>query len=57
MDFKNRDYYTPIGLGVGKHWALTTSLSIDAYVEPQYSVIATGGGVPRWQIFAGLNFQ
>ncbi|GGG09185.1 hypothetical protein GCM10010924_42630 [Rhizobium wenxiniae] len=56
MDFKNRDYYTPIGLGVGKHWALTTSLSIDAYVEPQYSVIATGGGVPRWQIFAGLNF-
>jgi hypothetical protein len=57
MDFKNHDDYTPIGRGVGNHWVLSTSLSINAYMESQYSVIATGDGVPRWQIFAGLNFQ
>jgi hypothetical protein len=57
MYFKNHDHYTPIARVVGNHWMIISSLSITADMESQYSVIATGDGVPRWQIFAGLNFQ
>lgn len=57
FDFENHDYYTPVGLGLGKHWAIDEDFSINTYVEPQYSLFSSGDGNPRWQIFAGINFQ
>jgi hypothetical protein len=36
---------------------LANGITINAFVEPQYSVIHSGVGVPVWQVFAGINFQ
>jgi hypothetical protein len=48
----------PIGLGGGKVWKkFSNGKTINLYVEPQYSVWHSGVGVPRWQLFTGVNFQ
>ncbi|MQB07719.1 hypothetical protein DXT91_27065 [Agrobacterium tumefaciens] len=49
--------YVPVGLGVGKVFQLDKGVTMNAFVEPQYTVWHDGAGAPRWQIFAGLNFQ
>jgi hypothetical protein len=30
---------------------------INTFVEPQYSVLRVGAGVPTFQVFAGFNIQ
>lgn len=30
---------------------------MNAFIEPQYTVLHDKPGAPRWQIFAGVNFQ
>jgi len=30
---------------------------MNAFIEPQYTVWHDKPGAPRWQIFAGVNFQ
>ncbi|WP_428428629.1 hypothetical protein [Pararhizobium sp.] len=47
----------PVGLGIGKVFQLDKGITMNAFVEPQYTVWHDGPGAPRWQIFAGLNFQ
>jgi hypothetical protein len=47
----------PIGLGLGRIWTFGSGDNINAFVEPQYSVLREGAGVAVWQIFAGLNIQ
>lgn len=49
--------YLPLGLGIGKVFALDKGVTMNAFVEPQYTVWHDGPGAPRWQMFAGVNFQ
>lgn len=54
FDLQHGNYYIPVGFGAGKAWKMGTTI-VNAFIEPQYSV-AHSGNVPKWQIFAGLNF-
>ena len=57
FDFSNHVSNIPIGFGFGKVWSLLGGNTVNAYVEPQYSVYRHGAGAPIWQVFAGINFQ
>ncbi|NKK75450.1 hypothetical protein GFM13_35230 [Rhizobium leguminosarum bv. viciae] len=57
FDLHDGDWYIPVGLGIGKVFALENGTTINAFIEPQYTVFKDGPGSPRWQIFAGVNFQ
>ena len=50
------DYLVPLGLGVGKIFALGGAI-VNAFVELQVTVYHKGQGLPSLQVFAGLNFQ
>ena len=47
----------PVGLGLGHVSVLPNGTVMNVFVEPQYSVIQSGLGVPSFQIFAGLIIQ
>ena len=47
----------PVGLGIGRAIERPSGHVINVFVEPQYSVLQTGPGVPSFQIFAGVNLQ
>lgn len=57
IDLANHTTTVPVGFGAGKVWSFANGNTINAFIEPQYSVIHSGAGVPVWQIFAGINFQ
>lgn len=57
FNLENGSSYVPVGLGLGKVFQLDKGVTMNAFVEPQYTVWHDGAGAPRWQIFAGLNFQ
>ncbi len=57
FDLGNHTTVVPVGFGAGKVWSFGNGNTVNAFVEPQYSVIHSGAGVPVWQIFAGINFQ
>ncbi len=57
FDLGNHTTAVPVGFGAGKVWSFGNGNTVNAFVEPQYSVIHSGAGVPVWQIFAGINFQ
>lgn len=57
MDLRNHTTTIPIGFRVGKVWSFGSRDTINALVEPQYSIIHSAAGAPIWQIFAGVNFQ
>ena len=40
-----------------KVFQLEKGITMNAFIEPQYTVWHAGPGAPRWQIFAGVNFQ
>jgi hypothetical protein len=46
----------PAGFGIGKVWTIDR-FTLNPFAEPQYLVIRSGIGVPKWQIFAGFNVQ
>ncbi len=54
FDLQHGTYYVPVGLGAGKAWKEGHTI-FNAFVEPQYSILHRGTGVPQWTIFAGLN--
>jgi len=56
FDLERGDYVVPIGLGGGKVWNLGRGTTLNAFVEPQYSV-AHEGAQPKFQVFLGLNLQ
>lgn len=56
FDLESGDGYIPVGFGVGKVFQLDKGVTLNAFVEPQYTVW-NEGSAPRWQIFAGMNFQ
>jgi hypothetical protein len=47
----------PLGTGIGKVWVLHSGTTINAFAEPQFSVVHGGTGQPHFQVFAGLNLQ
>jgi hypothetical protein len=55
-DFETDNYAVPIGLGVGKV-TRTDRATVNAFVEPQYSIATEGDGQSEWGVFAGVNFQ
>ncbi len=57
FNLENGRSYVPIGAGLGKVFQLDKGITMNAFVEPQYTVWHDGPGAPRWQIFAGMNFQ
>jgi hypothetical protein len=56
FDIHSGDAYIPVGFGVGKVFQLDKGVTLNAFIEPQYTVW-NEGSAPRWQIFAGMNFQ
>lgn len=57
FNLENGSGYVPVGLGVGKVIPLEKGITMNAFLEPQYTAWHDGPGAPRWQIFAGMNFQ
>lgn len=55
-DFDSDAYSIPFGLGVGKV-TRTDRAVVNAFLEPQISVVTHGDGQPEWNLFGGLNFQ
>lgn len=55
-DLEEHTYYLPVGAGFGKVWkAGATTLNL--FVEPQWTVAHDEDGVPKFQVFFGLNLQ
>jgi len=50
------DYSVPFGLGVGKVFRSGGAV-LNAFLEPQWTVLHDGVGQPAFQLFAGLNVQ
>ncbi|MFA5899340.1 MAG: hypothetical protein WC829_09540, partial [Hyphomicrobium sp.] len=47
----------PVGLGLGKVIQLDGGYTLNAYAEAQPSVYAEGTGVPKFQVFTGIQIQ
>ena len=45
-----------IGFGAGKVWKAGTT-TCNLFAEPQWTVAHDGSGVPKFQVFFGLNLQ
>jgi hypothetical protein len=56
FDLRSGDYYIPLGAGVGKIWK-DGKTTYNLFAEPQWTVAHDGDGVPKFQIFFGLNMQ
>jgi len=52
-----RTSVVPVGLGLGRVIERPSGHVINLFVEPQYSVLQTGPGVPSFQVFTGLVLQ
>jgi hypothetical protein len=57
FDLHGGTNYIPAGLGIGKVFTLEGGTTINAFVEPQYTLFHDGDGAPRWQMFMGVNLQ
>ncbi|SFU22644.1 hypothetical protein SAMN05518861_13810 [Mesorhizobium sp. YR577] len=57
FDLESGNYSIPVGFGVGKVIPVSDKVTMNAFIEPQYTVFSHGAGQPEWQIFAGVNFQ
>jgi hypothetical protein len=47
----------PVGLGLGRVFEGPDGRLVNVFVEPQYSVVQTGPGVPAFQVFTGVVLQ
>ena len=52
-----RNSVVPVGLGLGRVFERSDGRVVNVFVEPQYSVLQTGVGVPSFQVFAGVILQ
>jgi hypothetical protein len=52
-----RNSVVPVGLGLGRVFERPDGRVVNVFVEPQYSVVQTGPGVPAFQIFTGVILQ
>jgi len=56
FDLESGNYYVPFGLGIG-HVAKVEGIVVNAFIEPQYTLLSHGASQPLFQVFSGLNFQ
>jgi len=56
FDLDLETYYVPLGAGVGKVWKVGKD-TVNLFAEPQWTVMHHGDGVPRFQVFMGVNLQ
>lgn len=56
LDFENDNYLVPLGLGIGKVVPINRVVC-NLFVEPQFAVWSKGAGLPKTQIFLGINTQ
>lgn len=54
---ENGNYNVPIGAGYGKVFKLKNGNVLNAFIEPQFTVLSDGPGQPGFQVFFGLNTQ
>ncbi len=54
FNLENGDYYIPLGIGAGKVWKVGRN-TLNAFLEPQWTVAHEGDGLPEWTLFFGLN--
>lgn len=52
-----RSSVVPVGLGLGRVFEHPDGKVLNLFIEPQYSVVQTGVGVPSFQVFAGMVLQ
>lgn len=52
-----RNSVVPVGLGLGRVFERSDGRVVNVFVEPQYSVVQTGSGVPSFQVFTGVVLQ
>lgn len=57
FNLATNDYAIPIGAGLGKVWTQPGGSSVNLFAEPQWTVAHDGIGQPKFQVFAGINFQ
>lgn len=55
-DIERSTYAIPIGAGVGKVWKSGTT-TLNLFAEPQWTVAHEGDGMPKFQMYFGLNLQ
>ena len=56
VNTENGDFAVPFGLGAGKVFRSGRAV-LNAFLEPQWTVLHDGAGQPAFQLFAGLNIQ
>jgi hypothetical protein len=56
FDLENHKYLVPIGVGAGKVFKVGRTV-VNAFIEPQFTAYSRGDAQPKFQLFAGLNFQ
>ncbi len=54
---EDHNYTIPVGAGVGKVFVLSGGTTVNAFVEPQWTVAHDGDGTPQFQLFIGCNLQ
>ena len=50
FELANHTTTVPVEFGVGKVWSFANGNAINAFVEPRYSVIHSGVGIPVCQV-------
>jgi len=55
-DLEENTYYIPVGLGLGKVFKVGTT-TYNLFAEPQWTVAHDDDGLPKFQVFFGLNLQ
>jgi hypothetical protein len=56
FDLESGNYYVPLGLGIG-HVIKIEKVGINAFIEPQFTVLSHGPGQPLFQVLSAVNFQ
>jgi hypothetical protein len=55
-DLQQDTYYIPFGAGAGKVWK-SGPMTFNVFAESQYTLLHDPDGVPKFQVFFGLNLQ
>lgn len=56
-DLQLDTYYIPVGAGLGKVFKGGGGTTYNLFAEPQWTVAHDGDGVPKFQVFFGINLQ
>ena len=56
LDFENGNYLVPFGLGMGKVLNLGKAVC-NIFAEPQFAAWNKGDGLPKTQVYVGVNMQ